>query len=165
MNAAGSPQPISRGDQAVVEWEFQRALGSAMIAYSKIESFLFSWFERITGMDLAIARRIFYSQTGTYAMTQMFRAALEPITFAPDAKPLLITIANKLAAYSSTRNLMAHGDAVFINDINNKYHRQMVILQGRQWLAHTSDEDILTLERLRNAEDNFALLSLCNLFF
>ena len=111
-------------------------------------------------MHPIVARRVFYSQNGTYATLQMFRAALGFVNTVPDVKPFLIAALNKLQKYSEVRNRMAHGDAVFVEVANSRYYGQMIIVQGQE--AFTNDpstEDVLTHENLVNANDNFGRLA------
>jgi hypothetical protein len=113
---SGTPPAISPEDQAKIQERFAQQLGKTIIAYSRVETFLCTWFERITKMPNPMARKVFYSQGGTYATIQLFRAALDSAPpLVPDVQPLLAAATNKLQKYSETRNLMAHGDALFVS--------------------------------------------------
>jgi hypothetical protein len=157
------PQVISPEDQAQIEQQFAQQLGKTIIAYSRVETFLCTWFERITKMPHPMARRAFYSQGGTYATLQLFRAVLDSAPpLLRDVQPLLVAAFNKLQKYSETRNLMAHGDALFVMIEESKYNGQMIIIRGREpWTMDPPGEEILTFQNLENAADNFGKLSAC----
>ena len=162
MPPGKAPKPISPKTQSRREREFHAQIGRTMAGWASAETMLSTWFERLTQMHPLVARRVFYSQLGTYASLQMLRAVLSVVVPVPDIREFLRAVVNKTQQYSETRNLIAHGDVLFVAVPGSRYYGQMLIMRGRDaWLVDPDTTDVLTLENLRTADVNFRRLSFC----
>jgi hypothetical protein len=64
--------------------------------------------------------------------------------------------------FSESRNLIAHGDILFVNIPQSRYYGQMLIMRGRDaWSVDPETTDVLTLANLRMANENFRRLGFC----
>ena len=89
------------------------AFGRAMAAWARLERGFYSWFERITGLESAQARPLYFSATGFNARVKLIRAALEGVEL-PSNEEAFIKAAMKLAnGYNPFRNKLAHGEFTF----------------------------------------------------
>jgi hypothetical protein len=53
------------------------AYGEALLQWSRLEQYLFFWFEFVTGMEHMIARAVFYSARNFNGRSEMLEAALK----------------------------------------------------------------------------------------
>lgn len=86
----------------------------------------------------------------------MLGAAIDVVNTQPDITPYLKAVLNKAGNYASTRNMIVHGDILFVAYEASKYMGQTIILYGRQhWHADPPESEVLTLEQLKITQENF----------
>jgi hypothetical protein len=141
---------------------FHQKLGQCVASWSFVESSLCTYFTRLTQMHPVTARRIFYSATGFDARAKMLIAAIGSVKTEPDISAFLNKIVGKARNYAGSRNAIMHGDVMFVGFEGSKHYGQYIILQGRQhWHADPPDSDVITLENLNMAAENFGRLAAC----
>jgi len=139
---------------------FKLKIGRTVAVWGFVETGLCNWFQKLTAMHAILSRKIFYSLTGFDARKRMLMAAVNYVQTQPDLSEYLKAIVNKAGNYSGTRNMIVHGDVVFIGDETSRYFRQTIILQGRQaWGPDIPDAEMLTGDQLEAAEENFGRLA------
>ncbi len=141
--------------------EFYHFYGHALARWSQLETALYYWFERTTGMQDAMARAIFYGARGFFARAEMLDAAIEhAATLSPTETAFLREALKKAKSYSSFRNKIAHGEPrlnVVEGTPETKLH--YTITQGRNTPA--SGEEAISVTELATAADNFHTLAQC----
>lgn len=149
-------------------WERRKAdfyleLGKTIAAWSYLESGLATWFQRLTQMNEVTARRVFYSIGGFDGRKRALMAVVGWVKTQPiDITPYLNKIIGRAGNYSGSRNFVVHGDVIEVGFAGSKYYGQVILLQGRQpWVADPPDEEVMTIDKLALARENFATLAGC----
>lgn len=137
-----------------------------MEGWSYVESSLCSLFIKVTQMYPPMGRKVFYSATGFRARTKMLRLALESVNLIDEGMlDFWTTAIAKADKYSVFRNLVVHGDVVFVNFPESKHHKRYIILQGKQfWKADPDPKDVITYDQLAIADENIRRLGSCMMF-
>jgi hypothetical protein len=155
---------ITAEQQQAVADRFKLELGGCVAAWSFVESGLAVFFQRLTQMHPISARRVFYSAAGFDARAKMLLAAIGSVKTEPDISEYLKKIVGKSRNYAASRNAIMHGDVLFVAVEGSKYYGQNIILQGRQeWKADPPDAEVIVLENLKMASENFGRLAACTL--
>ena len=146
--------------------DFHYQLGKTIEGWSYIESCLCSLFIKVTQMYPPMGRKVFYSATGFRARTKMLRVAIESVNLAEDGmRDFWTTAIDKADKYAGFRNLVVHGDIVFVDFPKSKHYKTHIILQGKQfWKADPEPDDIITYNQLTVADDNYRRLASCMMF-
>ena len=146
--------------------DFHHQLGKTIEGWSYIESALCSLFIKVTQMYPPMARSVFYSAAGFRARTKMLRVALESVNLTDEGMLDFWTSAiHKADKYSAFRNLVVHGDVVFVDFPESKHHKRHIILQGKQfWKADPDPKDVITYDQLMIADENIRRLGACMMF-
>jgi hypothetical protein len=127
-----------------------------------LETGLATYFQRLTQMHEVSARRVFYSIGGFDGRKRALMAVIGWVKTQPDITPYLNKIVGRAGNYSGTRNFIVHGDVIEVGYPGSKYYGQVIILQGRQpWVADPPDAEVMTVEQLVMARENFAILAGC----
>jgi hypothetical protein len=146
--------------------DFFHQIGKTMEAWAFIESSLCTLFIKVTRMHPPMGRKLFYASAGFRARARNLRIAMNCVNIDEDQMREFWTEAiGKAEQYSAFRNLMAHGDILYVNTPKSKHYKTHVILQGREfWKADLSPENVITLEQLVIADANFRHLGGCMMF-
>ena len=84
--------------------------GKAMVAWARLESGFYGWFEHATLLDMRQAKPLYYSATNFKARLDLLRAAISG-TKLEAAEQEFIKAAIKLSIeYNTVRNKLAHGE-------------------------------------------------------
>jgi len=142
--------------------EFYHFYGHALARWSQLETSLYYWFAKITGMPDAMARGIFYSARSFAARAEMLEAALEHATHLKDSDIAFLKEALKKARnYSGFRNKLAHGEPrlAVTKDGETVKGVHYTISQGRNQPSAT--EELLTVQDLFIAAEHFHVVAEC----
>jgi hypothetical protein len=139
--------------------EFQRHLGKAIAAWARIESMFCTYFQNLTGMQRVAARSVFFSARSFNGRSDMLKALIHVVDIKPTEYESFLKAAIKKAnQFVSTRNQIAHGESLCVDNPDSPYHRQHIILDGSEPLLELSTT-VITQDGLINAADNFLQLA------
>jgi hypothetical protein len=156
--------PAATPEQIQANLELNLQIGQAIVAWGRLETVLCQWFEQLTKMNRVVARAVFFSQEGNYAKCQMFKAALSNVKIEPDCSPYLEKIISKTQKYAESRNRIAHGETIFVDDTRSQFYHRWIVMRGRQmWSPDIPEDDILTIDNVKYAAQNFGHLTYCAL--
>lgn len=142
---------------------FHTQLGKTLEGWSYVESCLCSFFIKVTQTHPPLGRKLFYSSAGFRFRARMLRIAIDCVNLTEEGmREFWQDAIAKADSYSTFRNLMVHGDIVFVDFAGSKYCGKHIILQGREpWKADPDPKDVITLERLAISDQSFRLLASC----
>jgi len=117
-------------------------------------------------MHPLVARRVFYSVSGFGIRRRMLDAARNAAQIQPaDFGELLKVCSDKAGGWEATRNLMVHGDVMYVAVTNSKFFGKMIVVDGKEFLREDMPETrYLTIDQLRSADENFGRLAYCLLY-
>lgn len=137
--------------------ELFQELGETMMEWSRVEASLMELFQRLTGMEHKMARRIFFSARSFNGRADLLRAAIATTEVDAEFVKLGQAAVARSLQYSAFRNALAHGAPLVVPELGSPLDLEPVIVEERELFNPFKDQPT-TMPALRFAKGNFELL-------